>query len=385
MRKPPLTLFGWPGALGGSETKLTALGKLLSRDFQITWVPNDDAALRERSARAWIAAHGMKAARWDELPRRLSGWGVALCNIPFLTTGRVLEARGRGLRIAWGGEMMWAIPGELGALVAGALDCVLFTGDVQREVLGGAYTRALGMTNDETQAPGLRHSSFVIRHSPHPAHGGTSGTLRGPAGSVRWVTVGNYVDADAFPFRRRSGEGFTIGRLSRADWVKFPRDFPQTYEGLGLSDAEGPVKFRVMAWSRDLARRWPGHRWDKRWELLPALAEKPSTFLRSLDAMVYDVGPRFSESWGRAVVEGMLTGAVPLIPANPRHHLHLLVPHDIAGFHNKTRRDWRRHARLLQSDLPLRRRMSRAASEYAREELCNAEKHREVWRSVLGE
>ncbi len=49
MGKPPLTLFGWPGALGGSETKLTALGKLLSRDFQITWVPNDDAALIARS------------------------------------------------------------------------------------------------------------------------------------------------------------------------------------------------------------------------------------------------------------------------------------------------------------------------------------------------
>ena len=219
MRKPPLTLFGWPGALGGSETKLTALGKLLSREFAITWVPNDDAALRERSARAWIAAHGMKAARWDELPRRLSGWGVALCNIPFLTTGRVLEARGRGLRIAWGGEMMWAIPGELGALVAGALDCVLFTGDAQVAALGGAYVRGLG---GETAPEILR--------AAHPAHGGTSGTLRGPAGSVRWATVGNYVDAEAFPFRRRSGAGFTIGRLSRADWVKFPRDFPQTYE-----------------------------------------------------------------------------------------------------------------------------------------------------------
>ncbi len=128
-----------------------------------------------------------------------------------------------------------------------------------------------------------------------------------------------------------------------------------------------------------------GRWWRGRWELLPALAEKPSTFLRSLDAQVYDIGRRFSESWGHAVVEGMLTDAVPLIPGSTRHHLHLLVPHGVAGFHNKTRRDWRRHAQLLQSDVPLRSRMSRAASEYVREELCIAKKHRAVWQAVLGE
>jgi hypothetical protein len=141
---------------------------------------------------------------------------------------------------------------------------------------------------------------------------------------------------------------------------------------------------KAAAWSRELKRRWPGHRWGSRWELLAALAEKSAAFLRSLDALVYDVGPRFSEVWGRAMVEGMLSGAVPLIPANPRHRLHLLVPHGVAGFHNKTRRDWRRHAQLLQGDVELRRRMSRTAAEYAREELCNAGQHRTVWRAVLG-
>lgn len=381
--KPPLHLFGWPGALGGSETKLTALGALLAGDFQITWVPNDRASLGDRRARAWIARHGMRAAAWEELPARLRGWGVALCNIPFLTDGRVAEAKLRGLRIAWGGEMMWAIPGELGALTAGLIDLLLFTGEKQRAVLGAAYLRGLG---------GEAASKSPREDAAHPAHGGTAGVLAGRVGEVRWVTVGNYVDPAAFPFRdrtrgRRPGPAkggspaFTIGRLSRADWVKYPPDFPRSYEGLGL---RGPVRFRVMAWSRRVACQWPGHRWNARWERLPALAEPPAQFLRSLDLFVYDTHPRFSESWGRAAVEAMLTGAVPLVPADARHHLGVLVPDGVAGFQCASRRQWRERAQLLQTDAGLRAAMSRAAAAYARDELCQAPRHREVWRRALG-
>ena len=142
--KPPLTLFGWPGKVGGSETKLAAVAKLMAGEFAITWVPNVRRSLSDRSGRGWIAAHGMRAAAWEELPPRLRGWGVALCNIPFLTEGRAAEAKGRGLSIAWGGEMMWAIPGELGAVAAGLVDRFLFASETQREVLTPALFVALG-------------------------------------------------------------------------------------------------------------------------------------------------------------------------------------------------------------------------------------------------
>lgn len=93
--KPPLYLFGWPGRVGGSETKLAATAHLLARDFAITWVPNERARLGERSARGWIAAHGMRAAAWEDLPGNLRGWGLALCNIPFLTEGHAAQAKVR--------------------------------------------------------------------------------------------------------------------------------------------------------------------------------------------------------------------------------------------------------------------------------------------------
>ena len=89
---------------------------------------------------------------------------------------------------------------------------------------------------------------------------------------------------------------------------------------------------------------------DGRWELFPTAAMPSAAFLDGIDVLVYDTSERFAESWGRAVVEAMLTGAVPLVPADPRHHLHQLVPHGVAGFHCATRADFARYARELQGD-----------------------------------
>ena len=388
--------MAWPASVGGSETKTGATAELLSGLYDIVWVPNEDASLSDRKALKWITSRGMRAARWADLPRKLAGTALAMCNIPFLTEGRAAEAKGRGLRVAWGGEMMWAIPGELGAIAAGLVDTVLFTGDGQREALTPAFLTALGgeemtndgMTNDEEDAP--PSSSFVIRHSSfpppsHPAHGGTQGVLRGKCGAVRWATVGNYVNPDAFPFldrsRRRKDAPLVIGRLSRADWGKFPADFPKTYERLGLPK---DTRFRVMAWSPELKKRWPRWRPSKQWELLPAMAEPPAKFLQSLDLFVYDTHPTFSESWGRAVVEAMLTGAVPVLPADTRHHFVRLAPHILTSAQCPAPRHWREQVQLLAERRDIRRAVSNLAATFAREELCDAAKHRASWQAALG-
>ncbi len=118
------------------------------------------------------------------------------------------------------------------------------------------------------------------------------------------------------------------------------------------------------------------------WELLPPGAEDVNDFLHSLDFYVYDTGPGLRESWGRAVVEAMLTGLPVLIPADRRHHLHELVPHGGAGFHCTTRDDWNAAALAL-TDAAVRRRMGRAAADHARRFLCNADAHRAAWRAAL--
>lgn len=374
-RKPPLYLMAWPASVGGSETKTGATAELLAGLYDIVWVPNDDASLSDRKALKWITSRGMRAARWADLPRKLAGTALAMCNIPFLTEGRAAEAKGRGLRVAWGGEMMWAIPGELGAIAAGLVDTVLFTGDGQREALTPAFLTALGGKSGRAER--------VV--AAHPAHGGTQGTLRGKCGAVRWATVGNYVNPDAFPFldrsRRRKDAPLVIGRLSRADWGKFPADFPKTYERLGLPK---DTRFRVMAWSPELKKRWPRWRPSKQWELLPAMAEPPAKFLQSLDLFVYDTHPTFSESWGRAVVEAMLTGAVPVLPADTRHHFVRLAPHILTSAQCPAPQHWREQVQCLAERRELRHAVSKLAATFAHEELCDAAMHRASWQAALG-
>jgi glycosyltransferase involved in cell wall biosynthesis len=139
----------------------------------------------------------------------------------------------------------------------------------------------------------------------------------------------------------------------------------------------------VLGWSEKLDTVWPRSEFDDRWELLPAGSMPVDEFLHSLDLFVYEVRPELSESWGRAVVEAMLCGAVPLVPADPRHHLHRLVPHGEAGFHCACREDFGHYARLLETDIALRDRMSRAARRFAEQQLCNVSDHLSRWRMVF--
>jgi glycosyltransferase involved in cell wall biosynthesis len=198
---------------------------------------------------------------------------------------------------------------------------------------------------------------------------------------MRWSITGNYINPDWFPFRDRfegaaaRKKNLTIGRLSRADPDKFPDDFPAFYEGLGLDRP----RFRVMAWDQKMAKRFQNHPFDERWELLPPMTESQVDFLHSLDLFVYSVSGRFKESWGRAVVEAMLTGAVPLVPKSGGHHLENLVVHGESGFVCSGAEEYGHCARLLQDDPELRRRMSLRARQWAVETLCNKQTHLDLW------
>ena len=395
-RRPQVYLFGWPSGLGGADTKAGHLLRLLHGDFAWTLVPNDPGVLEDAGMRRWLEGLGVRAARWEDLPGRLEGTGLGICNSWWLTHGRAIEARGRGLRLVWGNEMMWHHAAELAAVASGLLEAVLYVSPEQRAVLEPGYARAA------MAVPPARDAGEVA-----PDTGpGASGRL----GALRWWDVGNFVDPEAFPMRgaadgeRFAGE-FVIGRLSRADPGKYPEDFPESWERLGLSRRSGRVRHRVMAWSDQMARLFSRHpelarawrRWKRsrtvaptgrhagtgaRWELLPPLAEEAGAFLRSLHLYVYALGEA-NESWGRSTVEAMLSGAVPLVPADPRHHLHRLVPHGVAGYHCRPRGEWGKYARLLQRDAPLREGMARAGRDWAARVLCDPARHRAVWREVL--
>lgn len=333
--QPRLYVFGWPSFLGGADTKLAHLFRLLHRSFQITVIPNDAKQLEERVWTRELDALGIKYVSSDQLPSRLTGVALSLCNGSFFTGGLAARARECGLKIIWSGEMMWHLDGEVDAVKQGLVDKLLYTSEVQRKALA-------------------------------PEHG-----------KLPWAITGNYVDPGCFPFRERRHGTFTIGRLSRADPDKYPEDFPVFYESLGLGD----VRFRVMAWSDELRAKYRWHKFDSQWELLEAEAERQVPFLHSLDLFVYPLGHHFVESWGRSTVEAMLTGAIPLVP--PGHHLENLLEHGRSGFICHDFQDYQEHAQRLSRDFELRRRIARCCREHAEHHLCNAAEHLKVWREAL--
>ena len=363
--KVKLFWFNWPSHVGGADTKFVHLLPLLSGEYDITVVPNEARSIQSVEWTGYLDRCGVKYALFDDLPARLDGWAVALCNGPFLKTGTAAEMKRRGARLAWSNEMMWHFEGELEAVRTGLFDCLMYVSPEQRAALEPGYLEACGA------AAGYEDVAM-------------SGVIARPGGApLPWVMTGNWIDPGAFPFRQRGlddGRPFTVGRLSRPDPDKFPDNFPASYESLGL---EEPVKFRVMGWSEKLAERWCEHSFDSRWELLAPAAEPVGAFLDSLDVFVYGLSPRFRESWGRAVVEAMLCGAVPIVPRGGGHHLEHLVDHGVSGFLCATEEEFGHWARELQRDRALLRRLSLGARQDACTRHCCAEAHRQLWRRVF--
>lgn len=362
-------LFGWPGSLGGASTKFAHLIGLLRRRFPVTVVALEAEQTRDRSWVDWLNEENVPWRHIDDLPKRLRGWGVTLCNADFIGSRQWVEMRRRGLKMAWGNEMMWTLPRETGAITFGQVDAVLYVSPVQRAALELHYQRML--RGDLAPSP----MTLKSRRLAGWIEGNTSDQ------HLRWVMVGNYIDPSQFPFvERQSGKrsGLVVGRLSRPDPGKFPVDFPESYENLGLRKPS----FRVMAWSPQLEARWPGHEFDSRWELL-RFTPDAAGFLQTLDLFVYELGPGCRESWGRAVVEAMLSGAIPLVPRGGGHHLENLIKHGHSGFLCRSREDFRRYARYLQDHPAIRSRISRQCREWAVRRLCNVSRHLRAWERLF--
>jgi hypothetical protein len=328
-------IFGWPSFLGGADTKLAHLLLLLHREFEITVLPNDAYHLEEKVWIDFLEKLHVKPALESELPDKLEGCALSICNDRFFSDGIARRAKARGLKIIWSNEMMWYLNGELEAVREGLVDQVLYVSELQKRSLEKEY------------------------------------------GGLPSLITGNYIDPSFFPFRERHHKSFTIGRLSRNDPAKYPEDFPVFYECLGLPD----TRFRVMAWDEKLAEKYRWHRFDERWDLLLPEQETQLDFLYSLDLFVYPLGHNFKESWGRSTVEAMLTGCIPLVP--PGHHLQNLMVHGDSGFVCHDFLEYQEHAHRLYFDLPYRKRVAAQCRAHAENELCRREEHLRIWKEVF--
>jgi glycosyltransferase involved in cell wall biosynthesis len=334
-QRPPLFLWGVPGAIGGAATKISHLIRLLHNDFEIKLVAMEPWVQKDRTVRRVLEPFGILCLLAKSIPRGTGASALAICDKHFFVSGRARQLKELGLRVVWSNEMMWPFEGEQEAVEQGLIDRVLFASDFQA-------------------------SAFVSMYKNIPS-----------------FVTGNYIDPDDYCWRQRSNPFFTMGRLSRADTNKYPVDFPVFYEEIGLREA----RYRVMAWSLALQRQYRWHRFGPEWELLPEYKESALKFLYSLDVFLYPLGHRVKESWGRAVVEAMLTGCVPVVPAG--HQFHVLIKHGETGFICRRFLEYRDCVHELYEDYGLRQKIGRAGSEYAREVLCDRETHRQRWIQAL--
>jgi glycosyltransferase involved in cell wall biosynthesis len=332
---PPLYLCGVPGKIGGASTKMHHLIRLLSEDFRITLIASEMGIYKSKEVRQLLEPCGVECVTMKELPKQLRGVALGICDRDFFSSNRARELRSRGLKIVWSNEMMFPFKGEEEAARQGLIDRVLFVSDFQARVFENIYA------------------------------------------NVSSRRTGNYIDPDDYSYSERRNPTFTIGRLSRPDLTKYPLDFPVFYEEIGIKE----VRYRVMAWSSELQKQYRWHNFGPEWDLLAENKTSALNFLYTLSVFLYPLGHRVKESWGRAVVESMLTGCVPVVPSG--HQFHNLILHGETGFICKEFHEFKSCVWELYENNQFRLKIARQAATFAREQLCDKEKHRRLWIEAL--
>src|SRR5260370_22147407 len=126
-----LYLFGVPANIGGASTKMAHLIRLLHNDFKITVVVPEIGFLNDKKLKRLLEPYGVPALMLKDLPKKLEGVALAICNQHFFSSGAATEVKARGLPLVWSNEMMFAFQGEAESVKVGLIDRVLFVSEFQ--------------------------------------------------------------------------------------------------------------------------------------------------------------------------------------------------------------------------------------------------------------
>jgi hypothetical protein len=270
-----LFVLGYPGDVGGANTELWHTVKLWRRSgIEVTLVPTWKADPRWQARLDVLGCRTVLSSQ--ETLHTLDGLAgaivVGMCNSHFLACGRQL--RELGCKTVWVSCMNWLFPAErLFYARAGTFDRHVFQSCYQRDQL----------------VPQLRRWGF-----------------RESAGRV----IRGAIAAEEFPPAPRphaAGEVFVVGRISRAEPDKFPRNLWPVYGRVPHC-----LRARVLGWSAAIeARLGPAPAWA---ECFPAGSLATAGFLATLHAMV-PVGGEAVENWPRVGLEAMAAGVPLVVPA----------------------------------------------------------------------
>lgn len=341
MTKTKLYVFQWISDLGGADTRLKELLILLKDEFDITCIPNDEFRLKEKHNTDFLDFHGIKYCMPSSLPAKMEGFAYANCNFRlFDEKERINFIHESGLKLLWSNDMMWTTSNEILEISKGKVDCCLFTSPFHRDAIAPSIFKA---KPDQKAA-----------------------------------VLDNYFDSSTWDYiERPKRETVVCGKVSRNDTMKFSEEFPVFYESatLGL-----PVSYRVMGWSKELAKKYSWFNFSSRWNLLGTNHEPTQKYLSSIDIFLYNCNHRFIENQSRAVIESQLTGC-PIVAPN-QWNFPNMVWNQRTGFLWDDMEELRDYMRDL-INWEFRSKMGKLASDVTREIWCDRGTALRRWNSVL--
>ena len=291
----------------------------------------------------FLKSHSVKILTWKDLPKSESGYAIAFCNFRlFSEDWRAKKIKNIGLKLIWSNDMMWTTKEELACLKNKLISAHIYTSEFHKQVL-------------EKKAPILKEfKSFILPNYFH---------------------FNNY---KRLPKKNYLKNQFVIGKLSRADEMKFSENFPLFYDKMPV---ENP-KFRIMGWQQKLSDKFKWFEFDKeRWELLPENQETIIEFLSQLDLYVFNAHHDYIENQTRAMIEAQLLG-IPAIAPNYGNFPNM-VWHGRNGFIYNNIEECYKYVNLLQKDKNLYNEISNNSIDLSKTVWTNSNTQLKYWESIF--
>jgi glycosyltransferase involved in cell wall biosynthesis len=326
--------------LGGADTRVVDLLRLLHRDYKITVVPNFNDQLKQEKWTNLLDSLGIRYMPWEEMPSKQAGVAIAFCNFWLFDNDnaeRLRRAKDIGLRFIWSNDMMYHTDSELKGVAKGLVDTVIYTSEFHKSALSKEFVAAY---------------------------------------KVREEIVPNFVDGSVFLARLAGArKNFTIGKLSRACTSKYSDGFPMFYESL-----DRDCHFKVMGWDDALARKYAWHNFGSRWKFHKPDEMSSIEFLKELDLYVYDCHHTFVENQSRSIVEASLMGIPIIVPR--KWNFPNMVVHGRTGFLWNDYEECKHYYSVLRNDPDLLREFSEN-SPGAMSFFTDKTKHLEYWKALI--
>jgi glycosyltransferase involved in cell wall biosynthesis len=119
---------------------------------------------------------------------------------------------------------------------------------------------------------------------------------------------------------------------------------------------------------------------SEKWDLVEPAGEPTNYFYNTLDVFVYPLGHRFTESWGRSVIEAQLCG-LPVV-TDAGHHMDNTILHGKTGFLCKSTEEYKNVIMGFYQNPAMLMDMSAKSMIHATQ-LMNREKHLAIWKEAL--